>query len=171
MNLRHRKTQRARNRGNSTRRRSERQFDVDIIALHGSGTSFATSEIGKRLTDWLANFPPDSRAEAGGLLGQTFMTTNFDALLAAHHGVCPFESKSFEPLLPAFRPPAGAQYLLLLLPKKYREGLLGDLEEEYRTVVLPRHGQIMAQFYYWAQVVGLFVPLALRFVEKLLGRR
>jgi hypothetical protein len=170
MNLRRRKNQKRENRRNSIRNRSKSEFDVDIIALHGSGTSFGAPEIANRVTEWLANFPGDSRAEAGSFLRQT-LVTNFDAMLSApHHGVYLFESKSFKPLFPASRPPAGAQYLLLLLPRKYREGLLGDLEEEYRTVVLPRHGRIMAQLYYWVQVVELFVPILLRFLGRLLRR-
>ena len=67
-------------------------------------------------------------------------------------------------------PPAGAQFLLLLLPKKYREGLLGDLEEEYRTVVLPRYGALWAKVYYWVQVLSSFLPILWRLLEQIAVR-
>src|SRR5437763_1135374 len=34
-------------------------------------------------------------------------------------------------------PPRPARFALLLIPKRNREHLIGDLDEEYRTVVLP----------------------------------
>lgn len=46
-------------------------------------------------------------------------------------------------------PPRTAKFLLLLIPKKNREGILGDLEEEYRTILLPEYGLRLARFYYW----------------------
>jgi hypothetical protein len=64
--------------------------------------------------------------------------------------------------------PHVGQYLLLLLPKKFRENLVGDLEEEYRTIVLPQYGPPKAKLWYWSQVLSAIVraawPAVLRFV-------
>jgi len=46
-------------------------------------------------------------------------------------------------------PPRAAKLLLLLLPPRDREGMIGDLEEEYRTVLIPEYGIRTARFYYW----------------------
>ncbi len=64
----------------------------------------------------------------------------------------------------AHEPPRVAEFLLLLIPIKYRENLLGDLEEEYRTRLLPRYGLRKAQVYYCAQVlfsIGAFLARSL----------
>jgi hypothetical protein len=36
-----------------------------------------------------------------------------------------------------YRPPQAAEFLLLLVPLKQRENILGDLEEEFGTLVAP----------------------------------
>lgn len=51
------------------------------------------------------------------------------------------------------QPPSHAKFLLLLIPKKYREYLVGDLEEEFRTVTVVDYGPTVARFLYWWQVV------------------
>ena len=138
-------------------------LDGDIVARLGSGTSYAAPEISRRLATWFANFPAESRPDAmiqlrnalvHGRVGT--MSMNFDVLLAPHHDA--FCLEHHVPIVDS-RPPAGAQYLLLLLPKKYREALLGDLEEEYRTVVLPRYGSFWAKVYYWVQVLWSFLSI------------
>lgn len=49
-------------------------------------------------------------------------------------------------------PPKRAEKLLyLFLPKKDRESIPGDLEEEYRTIILPNYGRPFAQGWYWWQ--------------------
>lgn len=138
------------------------RFDVEIVAMYGAGISYATPEIARRVAEWSANFPPKDRPTALIQLrnalahGQnSVVTMNFDALLSSHYDALPVVDS---------RPPAGAQYLLLLLPKKYREGLLGDLEEEYRTVVFPRYGPLRAKVYYWVQVLSSFLPILWRLI-------
>ena len=49
-------------------------------------------------------------------------------------------------------PPKLATLLVLLIPKKNREHILGDLDEEYRTVLVPRYGLRTAKLWYWWQV-------------------
>jgi hypothetical protein len=144
-------------------------FDVDIVAICGAEISYAMPEMGRRVAEWSANFPLKDRPAAIIQLrnalahGQTSVVTmNFDALLASHYDAFPVVDS---------RPPAGAQYLLLLLPKKYREGLLGDLEEEYRTVVFPRYGPLWAKVYYWVQVLSSFLPILWRLLEQIAVRR
>ena len=67
------------------------------------------------------------------------------------------------------RPPRAARFLLLLIPKRNREHLLGDLEEEYRTIVLPEYGRFWAKLWYCEQAaiaVGFYVwP----FIKRILG--
>lgn len=64
-------------------------------------------------------------------------------------------------------PPARANYLLFLAPRKYREHLIGDLEEEYRTVVLPRFGMKKARFWYWWQVIQSLLPILWSGVKRI----
>jgi len=62
-----------------------------------------------------------------------------------------------------------AQYLLFLVPRKYRENLVGDLEEEYRTRLLPVYGRRWAALWYWCQVISSCGPLVLDVLKRLLG--
>lgn len=66
------------------------------------------------------------------------------------------------------RPPKFAEYLLYFLPKKEREPLLGDLEEEYREVY-KKFGKGKAKFWYYCQVAMSFWPYIARAVKKLVG--
>jgi hypothetical protein len=51
-------------------------------------------------------------------------------------------------------PPKRAEMLLHFgLPKRDRECMIGDLEEEYRTVILPKYGPRVAARWYWWQAV------------------
>jgi hypothetical protein len=50
-------------------------------------------------------------------------------------------------------PPRAAKFLLLLLPPRNRDCIIGDLEEEYRTVLLREYGEQLARFYYWWHVI------------------
>jgi hypothetical protein len=57
-------------------------------------------------------------------------------------------------------PPKAAKFILLLVPKRHRENLIGDLEEEYATILLPEFGVRKARTWYWWQVtlsVGPFL--------------
>ena len=50
----------------------------------------------------------------------------------------------------ASTPPDDANRLLSLFTHgKDRESLIGDLEEEYTTYILPKHGLRFAKFWYW----------------------
>jgi hypothetical protein len=64
-------------------------------------------------------------------------------------------------------PPRTAQYLLFLVPRRYREGLIGDLEEDYRTRVLPTYGRRWAVVWYWWQVSAAFGHFLLRLLTGL----
>jgi hypothetical protein len=75
--------------------------------------------------------------------------------------------------------PRFAQFVLLLIPKHNREHLVGDLEEEFNTVVLPQHGRFLARCWYFEQVmlaVGFYLwptikkILGLSVFYKLIGR-
>lgn len=75
--------------------------------------------------------------------------------------------------------PRYAHFLLLLVPQKSREHLIGDLEEEYRTVVLPRYGTSLAVLWYWMQTMWVIGPyiwagvqraVGLEIIWKLIGR-
>lgn len=56
-------------------------------------------------------------------------------------------------------PPVSAKFLLLLLPRRYRETLIGDLEEEFTLIVLPQYGVRRARYWYWWQVLVSIAPL------------
>ena len=58
------------------------------------------------------------------------------------------------------RPPKAALGLIFLVfPKKYRDDLRGDLEEEYTTIVLPELGPSWAKLWYWKQVLTSIAPI------------
>src|SRR2546425_2003462 len=56
-------------------------------------------------------------------------------------------------------PPRFPRFLLLLIPKKNREYLVGDLEEEFHTILVPEYGYRIARCWYWAQVLAAFLPI------------
>ncbi len=62
-------------------------------------------------------------------------------------------------------PPKRAEMLLHFgLPKRDRECMIGDLEEEYRTVILPKYGPRVAMRWYWWQAVrSVLVAMVGRF--------
>ncbi len=65
-------------------------------------------------------------------------------------------------------PPKSAEFLLyLLLSHEDREALPGDLEEEYRTAILPKFGARRAVLWYWCQVVRSIWPVISGTVSKL----
>ena len=49
--------------------------------------------------------------------------------------------------------------LRLILSKELRESLPGDLEEEYRTEILPKFGPGCARWWYRKQVLASMLPL------------
>lgn len=63
-------------------------------------------------------------------------------------------------------PPRAAQYLLFLVPPKYRENLAGDLKEEYLTL-LSSYGRRWADGWYWWQVIAAFGHFLLRLLTGL----
>ena len=65
--------------------------------------------------------------------------------------------------------PRNAKFLLLLIPRKSRENLVGDLEEEFSTIILPRCGQRKAQAWYWWQVSASIAPLVWAQVKRIAG--
>ena len=56
-------------------------------------------------------------------------------------------------------PPRLAKFVLLLVPKKNREHLLGDLDEEFRTILVPEYGPRKARLWYWWHVTISIMPL------------
>lgn len=65
-------------------------------------------------------------------------------------------------------PPKSAEYLIyLFIPKNNRVGMLGDLEEEYRTVYR-KFGKNRASLFYWYQTIISIWPLVSALVGKLL---
>ncbi len=62
--------------------------------------------------------------------------------------------------------PREAEMLLhLFLPRSMREYAIGDLEEEFRTIVLPKFGPRFARRWYWLQVArSVLQSLRLRLI-------
>jgi len=65
--------------------------------------------------------------------------------------------------------PALAQYILLLIPKKHRDPLLGDLREEFETILLPTYGTQRARLWYWWHTILSVCPFAMRIIKRALG--
>jgi hypothetical protein len=70
---------------------------------------------------------------------------------------------------PSQDPPSAAIFLLFLAPKKHRDPLLGDLEEDFHNKVLPRVGLRSARFWFWWQVIISLAPLVLQQLRKIVG--
>jgi transcriptional regulator with XRE-family HTH domain len=72
-------------------------------------------------------------------------------------------------------PPIAGCYLLdLLLPRKHRDNLVGDIEEDYRTTILPKYGRTAASIWFWKQVLveavpGLYLRIVTSFLKRYLG--
>lgn len=64
------------------------------------------------------------------------------------------------------RPPRAGKFLLLLLPAKYREFLIGDLEEKFITVLVPEYGVRVARLWYWWHVLISLAPLMWAVVKR-----
>ena len=68
----------------------------------------------------------------------------------------------------ALNPPSAAEGILyLLLPRKDRECLFGDLEEEYKTIVIPKDGAVFGSFWYWRQVWASVGPVLWSVLKRL----
>ncbi len=66
-------------------------------------------------------------------------------------------------------PKSAEKLLYFILPKSAREHLPGDLEEEYRTKILPKFGPRYAKIWYWKQAVGSIGPILRSQMLKLFG--
>ena len=72
----------------------------------------------------------------------------------------------------ATTPPRPAGLILsFLLPRKHQEEIVGDLQEEYRAVVLPKIGRSKANLWYWAQCLGSIVPILATAITALWASR
>lgn len=69
----------------------------------------------------------------------------------------------------AERVPRCARFVLLMIPKRSREHLIGDLEEEYWTVVLPEYGLFRARLWYWGQTVFIVSNYLWPLIKRILG--
>ncbi|HLQ24958.1 MAG TPA: hypothetical protein VK138_03665 [Acidiferrobacterales bacterium] len=68
------------------------------------------------------------------------------------------------------QPPMSAEKLLYLaLPKRLRDSLIGDLEEEFTTQILPKFGPSFAKVWYWKQAAWSVAAVAARQLVKLVG--
>jgi Bacterial RNA polymerase, alpha chain C terminal domain len=57
-------------------------------------------------------------------------------------------------------PPKYGEFLLyLFLKRKDRENVIGDLVEEYSTIILPKFGVLKASLWFWKQVASSIMPL------------
>lgn len=81
-------------------------------------------------------------------------------ILASDNRLDPFKKSS---------PPRVAQFALLLIPKRNREHLIGDMEEEYRTIALPQYGLFWARFWYWEQTAIAVGRYLLPAIKRILG--
>lgn len=69
----------------------------------------------------------------------------------------------------AIQPPKGAEKMLyFILPGDSREQIAGDLEEEYRSVILPKFGPGYARRWYRMQVAKSIGPVLWEHLTKLI---
>jgi len=66
-------------------------------------------------------------------------------------------------------PPKVAEFLMLLLPMKYRENLVGDAEEEYWTRSLPTFGVRKARLIFWIQAIHALLIFSVRPLAGIAG--
>ncbi|MCG8360805.1 MAG: permease prefix domain 2-containing transporter [Kiloniellales bacterium] len=83
------------------------------------------------------------------------MNHQFDFVTASHHSTGEVNARA-KP-----EPPRRAVVIMdFLLPHSTRENLIGDLEEEYRTKILPKYGVRVANRWYWWQALRSVLAVA-----------
>ena len=92
------------------------------------------------------------------------------AIIGAHHGAQQALDLGSRPeeLKEAVNPPQSAELLLHLMPKRDREYILGDLEEDFRTDFLPKFGPEKARRLYWWHAVRSVLAVVLGRVRWLI---
>jgi len=68
------------------------------------------------------------------------------------------------------RPPIAAEFLFYFALARNRREAVGDLLEEYRTVLVPKFGSRAASAWYWRHVLGSIWPLALASIWRIVLR-
>lgn len=66
-------------------------------------------------------------------------------------------------------PKLGEKALLLLLPRRSGQALVGDLREEWTSFVLPQYGLRFARRWFWVQAIRSLASLFMRGAGKLLS--
>lgn len=61
-----------------------------------------------------------------------------------------------------------ASAFFVFVPKRSREHLMGDLEEEYRADIVPSRGWVRAWCWWWRQVLGIAGPYIWQRVTRVL---
>ena len=150
-------------RGDSARRESIQEA-WDIYRRHHpvgvSGQKAPSKEIGPGFIELINGYY--SEISGGELVRPLERLTLQVRDLAPQAAESPFASE-------AARPPKSAHFVLLLVPKKDREHLIGDLEEEYRTNILPEYGKFWARVWYWVQAIQAIGFYVWPFVKRVLG--
>lgn len=118
---------------------------IVVPGNHDVNTFFDTGE--------LAAAPPE---RSPLVLTESVVATT----LASDNQADPFKKSS---------PPQVAQFALLLIPKRNREHLIGDMEEEYRTIALPKYGRFLACAWYWEQTAIAVGRYLLPVIKRILG--
>ena len=98
------------------------------------------------------------------------VTVGLDAaIVSAHHEVQALGLDG-HPVEPgeAVDPPEHAELLLHLVPRRDREYILGDLEEDFRTAFLPKFGPEKARRLYWWHAVRSVLAVVLGRVRWLI---
>jgi len=101
------------------------------------------------VTSLQVTYPDEDHTSLKGLLGSRPL--DIQILSLPHHGTWADLEAEFQES--AVNPPLLAEFCLLLIPLRQREHILGDLQEEFSTVVVPKHGIARARLYYCWQVL------------------
>jgi hypothetical protein len=129
-------------------------WDKEYLArLDEKPLSASARQFGEVLDTWRASGRPMApAAAASGVLPPTDTTTHAAERRSEH------------------APPLAPEYLLyVLIPRKYRIPLAGDLREEYASDILPRFGRRRAQLWYVQQVLGAVLRFLPRTILKAVG--
>lgn len=143
-----------------------RQLQI-VLALHAN-TDYAVAEQHRELSEqgsqqefdaeFLASINPTSTAVWAdrkiGVAHQVIQSIALTRKLIFHMSTLMLLGLGVRrTMIDADQPPHAAKFLLLLVPLRNREGIIGDLEEEYRTILVPEYGHPLAKFYYWWHVI------------------
>lgn len=59
--------------------------------------------------------------------------------------------------------------IFLFIDERSREHIVGDLEEEYLTIILPNRTYFKARFWWWREALGIVAPYIWKRLRRVMG--